>query len=346
MPRTPRTGLLVTALLAALLSLTFAGPAAADDGSHYRPPAARDGGPLSGDEFVGLDGRKHKTAPLLVNGKHGTRYYGEEFNAACGYGKQFAKALVRLRSLARLIRESGRKVVFTVGPNKSAVNLGDLRTNRLPHGSCDRIGLQQQNDALDRFQDKSYLPMRRPLATAAAASKDGRDLYWPIDTHWTSLATAKYAVALADRLKPKVASVQRFRKGKETIQTDISTIGLYPENYETGPALYSTTKVKMTPPNKDDPFDWRSRPAKRTIGGTTLLIGDSFTYRGLFNLRPLFRHGMFRWIQEDAMADTALDVPKADTVVLEVVQRWLPISPLTKRSFKKQVAAALAAHDG
>jgi hypothetical protein len=45
------------------------------------------------------------------------------------------------------------------------------------------------------------------------------------------------------------------------------------------------------------------------------------------------------------MDDIALDVPKADTVVLEIVQRWLPISPLTKRSFKKQVAAALAAHD-
>jgi len=32
MPRTPRTGLLVTAVLAALLSLTLAGPAAAEDG--------------------------------------------------------------------------------------------------------------------------------------------------------------------------------------------------------------------------------------------------------------------------------------------------------------------------
>ena len=353
-----RSGLLVASLCLVLLPLALAPTAGADKGkdpvaerraddglrdAYSGPdgaPTIRDGGPLTNPGgFTGLDGRHYDHAPLLVNGKKGTRYYGEEFDAACGYGAKFAKAVRRLQQLARVIEQGGRRVVFTIGPNKTAVNAFDLRTKRLPHGKCDLTGIQQQNKLLDGLDDPRYLAMRAQLAKEAARSPKGRDLYWPVDTHWTSLSTAKYAVALAERLSPRLAKAQSFRRGKETIQTDLSTIGLIPEQYETGPARYSTTKVDVT--LEGDEYHWSTKPGRLTWPGRTLLIGDSFTYRALDAVRPLFRHARFLWIADGAMADIAATIPQSDTVVLEVVQRWLPLSPLTSRKFKRQVARAL-----
>lgn len=317
----------------------------------FRPARAN---PLtSPGKFKGVDGKMHSHSPILVGGRNGTKYFGEELDGACGYGRQFGKSLNRLRKLARVIEQSGRLVVYTVPPSKSAVNKQDLRLKRLPHGKCDVIGIKRQDRTLDTFQDRNYLGMRKQLANAAAAGQ--KHLYWPIDTHWTKLSSVQYVQALAKRLDPTLAKRQTYRRGKEKIETDLSFLGIIPRTREIGPALFPTTPVRVQPVPGSVAYDpsvvispeheWRTKPGRLTWPGRTLLVGDSFTYRGLDGLMPLFGHGQFLWIGQPGVPSVVDAIPQADTVVLEVVQRWLPISPLTSKSFKIRVRRALAAYD-
>ncbi len=300
--------------------------------------------------FTGLDGLIYETSPAIVPGTGGTFYFGEEMDSACAYGGVFNKRLRALGRLAKIIKRSGRGVVFTVAPNKSAVNKRDLDLNALPHGYCDLAGITAQDRALDRFKNPDFISMRRVLAEE---SQRGTPVYWRIDTHWTTISTSRYAQELAHRLDPRVAKMQSYRPGQQTILVDLSFLGILARTYETGQARFTTTKVKVVPTGGTPAYDpnvvlsgdhaWKTKPGKRTFPGRTALVGDSFTYRGLANLMPLFRHGRFVWIGQVSSEQIIDAIVQADTVVLEVVQRFLPVSLLVQPGFRTQLKRALAA---
>ena len=303
--------------------------------------------PLTAPEYVGIDGQTHRHSPILVRGRNGTVFYGEDFDGACGYGKQFDRAMARLGRLARIIRASGRRVVFTVPPNKTAVMKGDILRSQLPHAACDLKGIAQQDRVLDRFASKSYVGLRKPLAEQARNGR--RHLYWPIDTHWTRIGAQTWVTELAAHLDPGLADRQTARRGRETIETDVSYLGVIPETRERGPAVFSSTPVKVVADPVYDPatqvnpmHTWRTTPARRAWRGRTLLIGDSFTYRALDNLMPLFAKGRFIWYGQPDIPSIPQAIANADTVVIEVVQRWVPISPVTEPSFVADVRRALS----
>lgn len=296
--------------------------------------------------FVGIDGQLYDRAPTIVDGKHGTVYIGQDFDGACYWGPRFPAAMRKLARLATIIEKSGRKVIFTVAPNKSSVNKADLPAD-LPHGVCDQVGLKQQDTFLDNLRDPRYLGLRQLLAKATVA---GRGMYWGIDTHWTTVGGTQFAQKLARRLDPRVARLQRYRNTEETILVDFNALGLMDGVTETGPARFPTTRVRVEPRHGSNPFDpvlvspsldWVTRPARQTIKGHTLLLGDSFMYRAMPSLLPLFKHGRFIWTGQRGMKETAEAVVKADTVVLEVVQRYLPISAIVSRELRRAVARAL-----
>lgn len=296
--------------------------------------------------FLGIDGQTHDQAPEIVEGLNATVYIGQDFDGACYWGSRFVNAMRKLARLATIIERSGRTVVFTVAPNKSSVNKGDLPT-QLPHGACDRMGMAQQESLLDRLADPRYLGIRRLLASSTDA---GRAMYWDIDTHWTTVGGTRFAQELAQRLDPKVARRQRYRNTEETILVDYNAIGLMEGVTETGPARFPTTRVRVEPTNGSQAFDpvhvspaleWVTRPANRTIVGDTLMLGDSFMYRAMPSLLPLFEHGRFIWIGHESAKATARAVKRSDTVVLEVVQRYLPMSLIVSRDLRRAVAEAV-----
>ena len=296
--------------------------------------------------FIGSDGVTYDEAPGAVSGRHGTVYFGPEFDLACHWGREFDRALHRLAKFAATIRRSGRKVLFTVAPNKSSVNKRDLPLS-LPHGRCAGQGIHAEDLALDQFQHSAYVPLRKTLAQDAEAR---REVYWHLDTHWTSVGATELAAAVADRLDPTVASRQSYRKGKQTIYVDLNNLGLMQDVYETGPARIPTTRVKVRPAPGSSHYDmqivsptlgWRTRPAQRTVDGRTLLLGDSFTYRALPSLMPLFHRGDFVWVGLESPSSTIRAIKRSDTVVIEVVQRFLPVSWLTSPDFRRLVARGL-----
>ena len=345
-----RTAALVAAVACAVPAATSAASPGADrrspDPVSERAHFSAKQSPLSEQQYTGVDGQTHKHSPILIRGKNGTVFYGEEMDGACGYGAQFPASLKKLAKLAKVIQSSGRRVVFTVPPNKSAVVKKDILKNQLPHGKCDLMGIAQQDKVLDTFKNKAYVGLRKPLADRAA--KGNRFLYWPIDTHWTRVASDTWVQLLANKLDPALAKRQTVRKGKETIETDVSYLGVIPETKERGPALFSTTKVKVVADPAYDPANvivphhtWTTKPAGKAWGGRTLIIGDSFTYRTLDALMPLFAKGEFIWYGQPGIPSLPDAIAAADTVVIQVVQRWVPISPLIKADFIDDVKAAV-----
>jgi alginate O-acetyltransferase complex protein AlgJ len=327
-------GVVVTTILAMLL-VASPDTSRADDGDE----------PV---QFVGIDGQVHEAAPWTVQGRHHTLYFGQDLDVACMYGGRLEKQFTRLAKVAQVIASSGRQVVFTVAPNKASVNKRDLRKVPLPHGRCTRQGLAAQDRLLDGFEDPHYLSMRRSLADLA----DRRvPVYWRMDTHWTTLGNTRWAEEIARGLDPALERRQTYEPGVRTINPDVAYFKGDRETRETAPARLTTTPVKVRTAPGSDEFDvtlgitadhsWNTRPEHLTWPGRTLLVGDSFTYVTLESLRPLFRHGRFLWAARIPNDTIIRAIRRADTVVLEVLQRWLAISPLATRAFVRDLKAAL-----
>ena len=124
--------------------------------------------PPASPRFTGADGLVYDSAPLVVPGLNGDLFYGPDFDVACGLARTMRVAMDLQARLAEIIRRSGRKVVYTVAPDKSAVLTSDLDRAHLPHGSCDAIGLRQQRHLLDHYPDPWYLPVRHCWTRRAA----------------------------------------------------------------------------------------------------------------------------------------------------------------------------------
>jgi hypothetical protein len=272
----------------------------------------------------------------VVLGADGVRFYGPDFDLACGYGDRLVEGMRNLSKLARLIQGSGRRVVFTVVPNKSTVMRGQLED--VPHGACDDVGLDEQRRLLEKYRDPRYLALPGLLAT------DHRQVYWDTDLHWTSLGATDFTRALAGRLDPKLARRQTYRHGTITAIGGLNAL-LHDPTAETVPTADHGRNVKVSPrevaPTAAFDTTWRTRPAHRAWPGRTLAVGDSMMAVSLTTLRPIFQRGRFMWLGHVETSDIARAIAKADTVVLETVQLFVPDNDLATPQLYREVKRAL-----
>jgi len=302
-------------------------------------PGARDD--ADPDTFTGLDGQLHEVSPFAVAGQDGYYFIGSDFDTACAFGAHLGKSLEQLSKLADLLEKAGKRVLFTVAPNKSAV-VRDHLPVPLPQGSCARRGMRIQADLIDRYRDPRYLPLRRDLLQVPHS-------YWHTDTHWSTAGTTVLARHLARALDPKLAQRLRYKRIKRTHGGDLAgTLGLPPETIvgrlprngvrsdpAKGSPAYDPSLTAIYPD-----YSWVSRPARRTFPGRTLVLGDSFAYVASEAVMNLFRKGQFMWVRSN-VAKVARAVNGADTVVFSVVQRFATVSPLVDPKFQKQLKKRL-----
>ena len=159
----------------------------------------------------------------------------------------------------RLIEASGRRVVWTVLPPKAEVTTDQVVRGRLPHGACDRQGLDQQRTLLDTYPDRSFLHARPPLA------KDDRQVFWKTDPHWTTTGASVFTQQLATTLDPAIGKVQKYKRGP-----DQSGVGAMSDGTpETVQSRVSASAVKVEELPGTTPIDastyvleheWRSSP--------------------------------------------------------------------------------------
>ena len=286
------------------------------------------------------------TSPLVVRGENGYLFYGQDFDRGCDDGAAFAQQLDRLALVARRIEQSGRTVVFSVAPNKTAI-VGDQLPDVVPHGQCARAGIRAQNRVLDRYDDPRYLPLRQPLAQQYSA---GVQNYWKQDTHWTTVGSLTYAEALAAALDTALAARITVERGTRTQVSDLNDlIGLTAA--ETAPSAQLGVGAPAVPTADSETYDyyqeyggvqrWRT-DSSAAVPGVTTLIGDSFTYFGLENLRPLFADGRFLWDRNTADDQDFIDaILEADTVIISTAQRNVTANKLLRPGFVKRLTEAL-----
>lgn len=324
------------AVLALAASLVLAVPLSV-------PAMGRNAVPQPGGTFVGIDGLTYQSTGQAVPGIGDEIFYGPIFDVVCGLGQHYERVMREFAKLAKVIEQSGRKVVFTVVPDKYLARPDLIDAGQLPHGYCDSAGRAAQSDLLDRFPDPAYLPLRKAL------SDPSRQLYWRTDLHWTTVGASVFAKSLADRLDPAVGRRQHYTYGTETRLGDLSIYlgSTAPETLETA-VPRTHTRVRPKGPEKDWSYpaitfdhSWSSRPVRHTWPGRTLLLGDSFLWYALENLRPVFGHGRFLWSGhvDDSVVLSA--IKRADTVVIEAYQFLLPFTPMLSPTFRSQVRKEL-----
>lgn len=296
------------------------------------PTAAPDD--TAAGSWVGIDGQAHFTSTdPVVDGIPGTNemFSAWDFDDACRAGQAFTDGLGWMNRIAKVIKRSGRTVVWTVPANKTAVDGRSIDWSTSPQGSCARLGMRQQAATLDSYPGVNYVPLRKRLAA------DHRRTYWRTDPHWTSVGASDWVHALAQRLSPRLARAQKWYpttasywgllnqyRDVSTMETEpalrpgravrvVSTKGVTPEA-----ALPPPSVLQHTDEIKD--LRWVSDPGSKTWRGRTLLIGDSFTFSSLQLMRPLFARGEFLWFYVNDPATIARAVVQSRTVVLELLQ--------------------------
>jgi len=286
-------------------------------------------------------------APTVVRGKDGYLFLGEDFTVACEKTVNYERSLESLAALAEIIQRSGRKVVFSVAPNKTSVTTGQL-PGAMPRGSCAERGIRGQNQMLDTLKRPLYVGVRKPLADAHSS---GQQVFLRTDTHWTLLGGAIYARAVAAQLDPELARKLRLKPERMTKVGELmrligltSTESVMSQTISSSGTVFPGPKAAPGDPRRAAyrPDTWSTVPAKGLIQGRTLLLGDSFTaVAGLTSLRPVFAQGrfvLFGFVPESQLIS---EIRSAETVVIEVVQRGLVGHVVTRPGFQKQVASAL-----
>jgi hypothetical protein len=294
--------------------------------------------------YLGLDGQIHVVSPDAVPGRSGYYYIGSDFDTACAFGPLLHKAMKRLSRLANILEKAGKRVFFTVTPNKSAVVRNEL-PDPVPQGACSRRGLRVQAKLLDSYRDSRYLPLRGALSRV-------RHPFWRTDTHWSTVGAAVFAAHLAAALDPVLARQQKYRR---TTRTQLGDLTKYVPGLgaETAPARLPDNGVSTRAARGSESYDpslasvytdlaWSSRPARKTYAGRTLIVGDSFTYTAFEALANLFHRGRFIWVgTQDSMRELAAAVKQADTVVFTVVQRFATVTQLVDSGFQRNLRSAL-----
>jgi len=331
-------------LLAGSLLLVLAGcaddPATTGSSSSPRSPASS--APPSPQRH-NLRG----TAPEAVEGRDGYLFIGTDFDLGCGSGAEFDQYLANLGRLATIVADSGRKVVWTVAPDKSTT-LVDRLPDRVPQDACFRENQRWQEHLLGAVEEDHYVDSLAILREADAA---GDQVYWRGDSHWTSYGASLWLLAMLERLDPSVADSVEVtsgsvdRTGDLYVMADRSDVESAPSaSFATGNTLEAVPGPTPFDPGADSwgPLQWRNTPGDDLVPGRTLLIGDSFSYAGIDLAMPLFERGAFAWFQYFDTAELARQIRASDTVVVEVSQRTLTHSSVATGEFVDQVEAALA----
>jgi hypothetical protein len=289
--------------------------------------------------FFGIDGLMYDLSPSVIPGVGDEEFYGPDFDLACGYGNDLRAGMRNLSKLAQIIERSGRRVVFTVVPNKSSAELDQVDPAQLPHGDCDLVGLREQRKLLERYRDPRYVSLPRLL------ERDKRKVFWDTDLHWTTVGASVFSKALATKLDRKLGAHQSYRPGPDYTSLGGLNALLHDPQQETVPSAVPARSVKVSPRvvSQEGAYDhtWRTVAKQGTWPGHTVVVGDSMMSVALSTLRAAFSHGRFLWLQHVPTQDIVHAIASADTVVFETIQLFVPVVELGSRQFRAQVKKAL-----
>lgn len=255
----------------------------------------------------------------VTEGKNGWLYLTQSMNNACDEKRRYPidDAIATWLRMARILRSKGKKVVLVVPPDKDTIYpefLPDSFGARdcLPH---DRNALWRKLDAATR---PGFIPMRDTMSRARRTHRDL--IYLRKDAHWSDIGASYMVRSVLGRV------------GGEVRMLD-SELQYSHEDYVGDLTVLENDTTKDTRPT----ITIQRAPGAARVPGTTVLLGDSFGTRALDLLKPYFAR--LETVQWDGAADIVrLDaIQRADTVILETVERYFTARTGEVRRVTRQV---------
>lgn len=259
----------------------------------------------------------------VVEGADGWLYFGADALSKCNPTRPLSQTIDQLVKLRDVVERSGRTFTLVLVPDKTTM-VPEYLPERYPYKDCaEPITPQVWQKAIGIA---GGLDMRPRLA--AAAERNGKPMYYPQDTHWTSEGALEMVKAVAQEVKPGVAETWRITKRNEELATsDLPRlVGRNGDNnvvnYRFKPdGRYDRARspsVDLIAPKRYD-----SKRLDGMVYAPTAVIGDSFLVNASSYLPAAFADLTMQYYRSalnrpDEVIDTFTN---ARIVVFEVVER-------------------------
>lgn len=270
---------------------------------------------------------KKPTYPRVIEGRDGWLYFGDDVAEACRPRGSLTETLDRVRRLAEIVRQSGRKFLFTVAPDKTTV-YPDRLPERFLGKDCMNRRKREFWTALAKSDLTGYIDLRTPLQTLQRESR--KPAYWRTDSHWNDRSAALYGMRLAEALQPGLTKDSRLAEvGRRARVGDLGPLLGTPR--EETIDLWSLTRDGVRQVRQDN----SRMPLWFTVSNVsegaplfkpkTVLIGDSFTRSSVPWITPYFAD--LTVLRSDTPAKAGPDraaeqIAASEVVVFEMVERY------------------------
>ena len=316
----------------------------------------RNAGPLPGSVPDLSPGIEQGTSRLpggdgsqrVIIGTDGWLYYAFDSKAKCSPVQPFTETVAQLNELRDAVRDSGRRFVFVIAPDKTTMvpeHLpADYRNKECSQAAADRVWrlATQQAGALD---------LRRRLN--ATERRLGHPLYFVKGTHWNHRAAIILTRTLAEALRPGITDTWRIKPARRfTSSADLPPM-LGREGPRTG-TIYEVRPNGRTDRTVDniesinEPVRHRASPLDSTVNASTVMLGDSFTLASARYLPAGFSD--LTMLSYTSIGSEGSPVIKqmvgSDIVVVEIVERAFTngTAPVLRQDFIDRARKTLAAH--
>ena len=234
-------------------------------------------------------------------GTDGWLYLQAELELACARPIGLDEALRRWRDLVQIVRDSGRRAVLVIAPDKASV-VPEHLPGTYPGEQCQAGPRREQQRAYATADERSVYLRRRLLDLKRTS---GKEVYYRKDTHWNPFGAAELVRAAL----PRVSDDVRVRADEVAVQDSVPYTG-------------DLTTLLGQPVEDRAPAVTIQRSADAAVlPGRTLFVRDSFGLVAEPLLKPYaadLATAPWDGVSGDQMAAAIAD---ADTVVFETAER-------------------------
>lgn len=249
-----------------------------------------------------------------------------DFTYACRPFQAWDVVMERYDRLLKIIRDSGRKVMFVIPPDKSTVYADYVPKDGFVEQDCYQAGKQRTWSELEGGGRPELLPLRATMLAGKAPEPE--ETYWPQDTHWNTKGGVQAARAVLAHLGgPPIADADVVRERAKHKGDLAALIGgtselVSPEWTIRRPALARprVTREKSGPVNQIVTSRYPGGGPLQ-VPGRTAFLSDSFGAALGAALAPYMHEFVSVLWLGTPRKDLIGTIESADTVIIEKVER-------------------------
>lgn len=278
--------------------------------------------------------------PHVIQGKDGWLFFGGDVANPCQPVAKIADALAGMQRFTDIIERSGRKLVFTIAPDKSEMNPQFMPDSYLGE-DCAPPARATLWSRIKSDPPSSYVDIKGPLAALAQSSTES--LWRKHDTHWATRGAAVYAQQVIDAVRPGmwrpdelvgIGPVHRQGDLSVLLGTPVQDTFAGYQVRRPGVTVTSSSESLLTATSTDAPL---------IKGG--LILGDSFTQASRELLAPFFDHARILHPVTATVSPNGLAaaIKGSKVIVMELVERDVDAGniPEANKAFLNDLEVAL-----